>query len=84
VVKVVPLEPFVQRVIHHAYERGYRELPDKTVEEVRQYYQARRVSFGAFSARYEDHAVEGALIRIHFPSHIKAAYPLIIYLRAMP
>jgi acetyl esterase len=78
----MPLDPLVQRVIHHAYQRGYRELPHKTVEEVRRYYQARRVSFGAFPARYEDHEVEGVLIRIHFPPGVKTGYPLIVYLRA--
>lgn len=77
----MPVYPIIQRVINRAYRQGHNELPLKTVEEVRQYYQKQAPKLVCDS--YEEHEVyDGVKLRVHRPRYSNQFLPVVLYFRA--
>ena len=79
----MPVHPYIQKVIEKAYKQGHANLPDMTVEEVREYYKKHNVPHKE-NIQFTEHSVNGTLLRMHYPSNHQSAnhFPLIIYFRA--
>lgn len=76
------LHPTLARMIQRAYRQGHGTLPQKSLFEIREYFQ-KAFSLACEVPYQEIEVGEGALIRLHYPQiSQKCTLPVVIYLRA--